>query len=73
MLVFESSFHQDRQPLILSPLDEVMTFIRNIVKFSRFSESVICPVAPIICENDAKIVMIEAKKTDLEILPFLQV
>ena len=68
----ESSFHQDRQPMILSPLDEVMTVIRNLVKSSKFSEFIICPVAPIFCENIAKIALIEGKKTDLGILQFLR-
>ena len=58
--------------MILSPLDEVMTVIRNLVKSSKFSESIICPVAPIFCENIAKIVLIEGKKTDLGILQFLR-
>jgi hypothetical protein len=44
-----------------------MTVIRNLVKSSKFSESIICPVAPIFCENVAKIVLIECKKTDLGI------
>ena len=66
----ESSFHQDRQPLILSPLDEVMAILRNMLKSSEFVASVLRLVAPIVGENIAKIVLIEGKKTDLGILHF---
>ena len=58
--------------MILSLLDEVMTVIRNLVKSSKFSKSIICPVAPIFCENVAKVVLMEGKKTNLGILQFLR-
>ena len=49
-----------------------MTVIRNLVKSSKYSESIIFPVAPIFYENVAKIVLIVGKKTVLGILQFLR-
>ena len=62
----------DEVMTIIRNLDEVITIIRNLVRSSMFSESVICPVAPMFCGNLAKIVKIEGKKTDLGILQFLR-
>ena len=56
--------------MILSPLDEVMAILRNMLKSSEFVASVLRLVAPIVGENIAKIVLIEGKKTDLGILQF---
>jgi hypothetical protein len=64
------SFQQNRQPLIPSPLDEVRILLRNIVKSSRFTESVLCPVAAIVGENVAKLGPIVGKTMDLGILHF---
>ena len=58
--------------MTLSLLDEAMTVIRDLVRFSKFSEFVICPIAPIFCENVAKVVLMEGKKTNLGILQFLR-
>ena len=66
----ESSFHQYRQPLILSPLDKTMAILWNIVKSARFAASILRPVAPIVGENVATIVLIEGKTMDLKILHF---
>jgi hypothetical protein len=61
-----SCFQHDRQPMILSPLDEVRAILQNIVKSSRFTESVLCPVAPIHGENVAKLRPIARNMVDWE-------
>jgi hypothetical protein len=67
----KSSFQQDQQPLILSPLDEVWAVLQNIVKSLGFIESVQCPIAPILGENVAKLSSIAGNTMDLGILHFL--
>jgi hypothetical protein len=52
-------------PLILSPQDEVRTVLWNIVKPLRFTESVLCPIGPIVGENVAKLGTIAGKMMDL--------
>ena len=47
-----------------------MAVLRNIVKSARFAASILRPVAPIVGENVAMIVLIEGKKMDLKILHF---
>jgi hypothetical protein len=59
--------------LILSPLDKVRTVLRNIVKSSRFIESVLCPVAPIVGANVAKLGPIAGKMTNFRIIHFYDV
>jgi hypothetical protein len=51
---------------------EDLTVPWNIVKSSRFTESVLCPVAPIVAENIAKLGPIVGKMMDLGILHFLR-
>jgi hypothetical protein len=69
----ESSFQQDRQSLVLSPLDEVRIVLQNIVKSLRFTEAVLCPVEPIVGENVAMLGLIAGKTMDLRILHFYNV
>jgi hypothetical protein len=49
-----------------------MTVLQNIVKSSRFTESVLYPVAPIIGENVARLGLIAGNTTDLGILHVLR-
>jgi hypothetical protein len=57
-------------PLDSESLDKVRAVLWNIIRSSRFTESILCPIAPILGENVSKLSPIAGNMTDLGILHF---